>query len=149
MNDFNIQKCKKALKSIRKGEERDYEVGKSNKQAQGKSKTDSPFLAVKPTQGSHQKTRSYNGSDNFEDYAASEIENGQTEKRILPPVLQKDREPKKNNVIKPYYAGESGEECKKEEGGNLKEELYALLYGKAYQAEKKYSKSVNRSFQKA
>jgi len=138
MIDFNIKKCKKALKSIRKSDEKDYEIG-VKKEAKMKSKTDSPFLYVKPNSQNHQKTKSYNGNDRFTDYVTA-LDSQINDNKILPPVLLKQADKKKTQtVIKPLYAGHNDEkeETKNEENSKLKDEMYTLLYGKSYTSEKK------------
>ena len=139
MNEFNIQKCKKALKSVRK-EDKDLESA-YKKGSKMKSKTDSPFLVVKPSTETHQKTKSYNGNgDNeFSDFT-SNTSSPINENKILPPVLwKKPIKNKKNMIISLVSIGKNNfkEETKKQEKSKLTEEMYNLLYGKYVPNEKK------------
>lgn len=141
MNEFNIQKCKKALKSVRR-EEKDLESA-YKKGSKMKSKTDSPFLVVKPSTETHQKTKSYNGNNGdaqFSDFM-SNTSSPINESKILPPVLWKKQpiKNKKNMVISLVSIGknEFKEESKKQEKSKLTEEMYNLLYGKYVPSEKK------------
>lgn len=142
MNDFNIKKCQKALKNIRKTDEKDLEIA-MKKNAQIKSKTDSPYLYVKPSTKTHQKTKSSQALEEIlpknENIDTAKISNGINVN--IPPILLKESHIKKENLLKPLHLVDmvKSEEFKTEEKKDLKKEMYEFLYGKKPCSPKKYN----------
>lgn len=141
MQDFKIQKIQKALKGIRKNDDKDHELTIKN-ELEKKSKTDSPIKYLKPKEINHSKSRSFNG--NFDENEELS-ENTSKQTTILPPVLKK-APTIQSALIKPILINSSNSDMKKrnkeelkieDERSKLKEDMYVFLYGRSYQKEEK------------
>ena len=136
MIDFNIKKCKKAITNIRKPDDKNTV----------KSKTGSPCLDVKDkNEKHHQKNKFFHSEDMDSDNRVDDNEQTPNENENLPPILMKETYSKKQNLLKPIYAGPTdiNEESKTQKDNKLTAEMYEFLYGKAFKNEKNDKKYNN------